>query len=64
MFRLCTIMGDLSRDETKAAIKEAVGEWLTEQWAAFGKWSAAGILSLAIAALVYAFFATHGFIGK
>jgi hypothetical protein len=57
-------MGDLTKDEMKAAVKEAVSEWLNSQWSAFGKWSAMGIFSLALAGLAYAFFTTHGFLGK
>lgn len=64
MYGVCATMGDLSKEETKTAIKEAVGEWLDGQWAAFGKWSAAGLFSLAVAGLAYAFFTTHGFMGK
>ena len=31
------------KDLVKEAIKEAVNEWLTNQYAAFGKWTATGI---------------------
>ena len=51
----------LTKAEAKAAMKEAMNEWLDKQWASFGKWTAGGLLSLAIAALAYAYFSTHGF---
>lgn len=57
-------MGQLTREEAKAAMKEALTEWLDKQWAQFGKWTAGGLMSLAIAALAYAYSKTHGFIGK
>jgi hypothetical protein len=57
-------MGHLTKDEAKAAMKEALNEWLDKQWAKFGKWTAGGILSLALAALAYAYSKTHGFIGR
>jgi hypothetical protein len=55
-------MGDyLTRDEVKAAMKEALHEWLDKQWAYMGKWTFGGIASTALGALVYAYFKTHGF---
>jgi hypothetical protein len=52
----------LTKDEAKEALKEAVNEWLEKQWAIFGKWSAAGVLSLAIAAMAHAtHFSLKGF---
>jgi len=43
----------------KQAMKEAGKEWLTEQFAAFGKWSAIGIASGAFYLLVK-FFVING----
>lgn len=57
-------MGQLTKEEAKAAMKEALNEWLDKQWAQFGKWTAGGLMSLAIAALAYLYSKTHGFIGK
>jgi hypothetical protein len=37
----------------KEALKEALREWLDDQFATFGKWSAAGIASLVIGGLAY-----------
>lgn len=45
----------------KEAIKEGLREWLNEQWAMFGKWTAHGLLALLFAALTYFWFATHGY---
>lgn len=33
------------REEFKEAVKEAVREWLDDQFAAFGRWTAIGIAS-------------------
>lgn len=37
----------------KEVIKEALQEWLDKQFAAFGKWTAMGLLALAFAGCVY-----------
>ncbi len=54
----------LSKDEVKAAMKEALHEWLDKQWAALGKWTFGGLASTALGALAYLYFKTHGFILK
>lgn len=45
--------GEERRREMKKATKEAIKEWLDQQFALFGKWSLAAIASLALAGLVY-----------
>lgn len=40
-------------NEYKQAIKEALQEWLDKQFAAFGKWTLAGLLSAALVGAVY-----------
>jgi hypothetical protein len=40
-------------DETKAALKEALKEWLDSKFAAFGKWSLTTIAACALAVLTY-----------
>jgi hypothetical protein len=57
-------MDQLTKDEAKAAMKEALNEWLDKQWAAVGKWTAGGLASAAIAGLAYAYSKTHGFLIK
>lgn len=37
----------------KAAVKEALKEWLDEQFATFGKWTFTGLLAAAFAGGVY-----------
>lgn len=37
----------------KEAMKEALHEWLTEQFAAFGRWTFYGLMAAAFAGLVY-----------
>lgn len=41
------------QDGFKDAVKEAIREWLNEQFAAFGRWTFYGLLSLAMGGLVY-----------
>jgi hypothetical protein len=40
-------------EETKKVIKEAISEWLSDQFAKFGKWTLAGFLSVVVVALLY-----------
>lgn len=58
------LMGQLTKEEAKAAMKEALNEWLDKQFARFGRWTAAGLFSTALAALAYAYSKTHGFLLK
>lgn len=44
----------------KEVVKEALQEWLDKQFAAFGKWTLAGLVSAALAGAVYLWFAAHG----
>jgi hypothetical protein len=37
----------------KRALKEALKEWMDEKFIAFGKWSAAAVAAMAVAALTY-----------
>ena len=50
----------MSRDEEKAILKEALKEWMDDQFALFGKWSAAAISALAFSALIYFILFTTG----
>lgn len=52
---------DLPPEEFKAAVKEALTEWLDAQFALFGKYSLAALSSLFFAWLIYLYFLTHGF---
>lgn len=40
-------------ETTKAAVKEAIKEWLDEQFAKLGKWTLGSLAALGLAALVY-----------
>ena len=48
----------------KAAIKEAIQEWLDKQFATVGRWTVRGIVSAALAVLFYFYAASHGWIIK
>ena len=54
-------MPNIDPNITKDAVKEALKEWLNEQFAAFGKWTLAGLLSVAFCGMVYLWLAGHGF---
>ena len=53
---------DLTREERKKIVKEAINEWLDCQFAKFGRWTVYGIVSLLLGALVYLFFVTNGWV--
>lgn len=38
---------------TKNIVKEAINEWLDRQFATFGRWTFYGLLSAALAGLIY-----------
>lgn len=44
----------------KAAVKEALREWLNEKFTQFGKWSLGSLAALGLAALVYFILAMNG----
>lgn len=48
------------RELVKEAFKEAIKEWLDGKFAAFGKWAAASLAALALAALVYFILTVNG----
>lgn len=50
----------LDKEAQKEALKEALQEWLDKQFAQFGKWTLAGLVSAALAGLVYLWFFSHG----
>jgi len=50
----------LTKEETKAAVKEAIKEWLNEKYATFGRWSLHGLLAMLLAGAVYLFMISNG----
>jgi hypothetical protein len=50
----------MTRDEMKQATKEAIKEWLNEQFLAFGKFSFWTIAAAALCALLYFILKTNG----
>lgn len=48
----------------KAAIKEAIQEWLDKQFTTVGRWTIKGLLSMAIVVLFYLYAASHGWMIK
>lgn len=47
-------------DDMKQAVKEALREWLDDQFARFGKWSAGAVAAMGLAALVYFILTMNG----
>lgn len=43
----------IDKEVQKEAIKEALEEWLEKQFATFGKWTLAGLISAAVAGATY-----------
>lgn len=46
--------------EMKRVIKEAIREWLDEQFSKFGRWSFYGLLALATTVILYMSLTTNG----
>jgi hypothetical protein len=59
-FTMPTDGSDEQRRIFKEALKEAIKEWLDEQFTHFGKWSMSGIAALALAALLYFILTNQG----
>jgi len=53
----------LTKDEQKAVVKEAIQEWLDQQFIKFGKYSMVGAFSMAFAMLLYLYLSAHGIKG-
>lgn len=43
----------MSDEDTKEILKEAIREWLDDQFATFGKWSLGALVSSALVAIAY-----------
>lgn len=54
-------MTELSKEEQKTLMKEALEEWLDRQFALFGRWALVGLLSLVFAATLYLWLYSGGF---
>ena len=52
---------DLSQDERKAIIKEALTEWLDQKYMEFGKWSFKSFAALCFVATLY-WLVLHGYV--
>lgn len=50
----------MSDAETKAALKEALKEWLDDRFATFGKWSLGSIAAAALGLLAYLLLSMNG----
>lgn len=54
-------MPELTREEQKAVIREALKEWADEKFMQFGKWSMTGAVIFAFTAIAYLYLSAHGF---
>ena len=55
------LMENMSKEEYKALVKEAIGEWLDTKYTEFGKWTFQGILAMLLGAITF-YLASHGYI--
>ena len=55
------LMENMSKEEYKALVKDAIGEWLDTRYSQFGRWTIHGILAMVLGAVVM-YLATHGYI--
>ncbi len=53
-------MPQLDPETQKQVVKEALQEWLDKQFSLLGKWSLAGLCSMALAVMVYLYLSQHG----
>ena len=50
----------MTPEEQKEVLKQALKEWLDEKFAAFGKWSLAGICAALLFVIAYLWLITQG----
>lgn len=50
----------LTREEQKEVVKQAIQEWLDGQFAKFGKYSVGALISAGIGLVVYFWLVAHG----
>ena len=55
-------MPDIDPNLQKEAVKEALKEWMDQQFASFGKWTLTGLLAGAFAGMVYLWVLSHGWV--
>lgn len=53
-------MPEFEKDTQKEIIKQAITEWLDNQFAILGKWTLAGLCSAGLAAAAYFIFTAQG----
>lgn len=53
-------MPELNEEELKAAVKDALREWLDEKYSQFGKWTLHGLLAMAVAGLTWVTLVSQG----
>ncbi len=51
---------NMTKDETKAALKEALHEWLDDKFVSLGKWSLGGICAAGLGLMAYFLIVTNG----
>ena len=55
---------DLTKEEVKDVMKEALREWLDDKFADFGKWSLVGVGAALLTALAYFILISNGWTHK
>lgn len=61
MIAVAGIRMPMSKEDMKRVVKDAIKEWLDEQFTRFGKWSMAAIGSAALAGLTYFILKMNGY---
>ena len=54
-------MENMSKEEYKALVKEAIGEWLDAKYSQFGKWTIHGLVAMMLGAIAV-YLVSHGYI--
>lgn len=62
--KLKEAMRELRDRETKAIFKEALKEWLDDQFLKFGRWSFFGLLTMAFGGIVWLYLSSQGWVHK
>lgn len=53
-------MPNIDPELQKEAVKAALKEWLDQQFAAVGRWTVGGLISIALVGIAWLFLASHG----
>ena len=58
---MVALMENMSKEEYKALVKEAIGEWLDTKYSQFGKWTLHGLVATMLGIIVV-YLVSHGYV--